>query len=147
MKENEIKSEVEVLNDLTKGIKMGMDAISNVVESVKDNEFKQILLSQYNKYNDLLNQVDKKLQDFDKIPKDLPTMQKTIGYIGVKLNTSSDNSTSHICEMIMQGINMGITKGITLLHNCPNISKESKDILNEFINYQESCIETLKKYL
>ena len=62
----------EVLgNELNIGIKMGMDSISNVLESVKDDNFKKILLEQYNKYNEILNKVDKKLQTFDKVPKDL----------------------------------------------------------------------------
>lgn len=63
------KSEVTILNELNIGIKMGMDSISNVLESVKDDNFKKILLEQYNKYNEILNKVDKKLQTFDKVPK------------------------------------------------------------------------------
>lgn len=147
MKDGKNKSEVSILNELSKGIKMGMDSISNVLESVKDDDFKKILLSQYNKYNEILNKVDKALQNFDKVPKDLPTMQKAMGFIEVKLNTTSDNSVSHIAEMMLQGTNMGIIKGIKLLHNNLDISKETRDVLNEFVNYQEKCMEILKKYL
>ena len=74
MKDDKSKSEVTILNELNIGIKMGMDSISNVLESVKDDNFKKILLEQYNKYNEILNKVDKKLQTFDKVPKDLPAM-------------------------------------------------------------------------
>lgn len=147
MKDDKSKSEVDVLNELNKGIKMGMDSISNVVPSVKDDNFKEILLSQYNKYNGLLNKVDTQLQKFDTLPKDLPAMQKAMGFIEVKLNTTSDNSISHIAEMMMQGTNMGIIKGIKLLHNNPDITKDTHNILNDFVNYQEDCIETLKEYL
>ena len=147
MKDDKSKSEIDVLNELNKGIKMGMDSISNVVKSVKDDNFKEILLSQYNKYNGLLNKVDTQLQKFDNLPKDLPAMQKAMGFIEVKLNTTSDDSISHIAEMMMQGTNMGIIKGIKLLHNNPDITKDTQNILNEFVNYQENCIKTLKGYL
>ncbi len=147
MKDDKSKSEIDILNELNKGIKMGMDSISNVLESVKDDDFKQILLSQYNRYNEILNKVDKNLQKFNKVPKELPAMQKMMGSIEVKLNTTSDNSISHIAEMMLQGTNMGIIKGIKLLHNNSDISDETKDILKEFVDYQEECIEILKKYL
>lgn len=141
------KSEVTILNELNIGIKMGMDSISNVLGSVKDDNFKKILLEQYNKYNEILNKVDKKLQTFDKVPKDLPAMQKAMGFIEVKMNTTSDNSISHIAEMMLQGTNMGIIKGIKLLHNNPDMDKTIQNILNEFVDYQEKCMETLKEYL
>ena len=44
MKDDKSKSEVTILNELNIGIKMGMDSISNVLESVKDDNFKKILL-------------------------------------------------------------------------------------------------------
>ena len=147
MKDDKSKSEVTILNELNIGIKMGMDSISNVLESVKDDNFKKILLEQYNKYNEILNKVDKKLQTFDKVPKDLPAMQKDMGFIEVKMNTTSDNSISHIAEMMLQGTNMGIIKGIKLLHNNPDMDKTIQNILNEFVDYQEKCMETLKEYL
>ena len=36
-----------ILNELNKGIKMGMDSISNVSEKVQDDRFKQDLKYQY----------------------------------------------------------------------------------------------------
>lgn len=147
MEKNKIENEISILNELNIGIKMGMDSISNVLESVKSDNFKKILLDQYNKYNGILNKVDKKLQTFDKVPKDLPTMQKAMGFIEVKLNTTADNSISHIAEMMLQGTNMGIIKGIKLLHSNPNMDKTTQNILNEFVDYQEKCMETLKQYL
>ena len=40
-----------VLNEINKGIKMGMDSISTISEKVGDNNFKDDLLFQYDKYN------------------------------------------------------------------------------------------------
>lgn len=148
MKDDKNKNELEILDELNKGIKMGMDSISNVLKSVKDDNFKQVLLNQYNKYDGLLNKVNEQLQGYGTLPKDLPTMQKAMGFIEVKLNTTSDNSISHIAEMMLQGTNMGIIKGIKLLHNSDDdISKNTKNILSDFVGYQEECMETLKEYL
>ena len=38
-----------ILNEINKGIKMGMDSISNVAEKVQDDNFKKDLKFQYDK--------------------------------------------------------------------------------------------------
>ena len=50
-----------ILNELNKGIKMGMDSISNVSEKVQDDRFKQDLKYQYDEYNKILNEVNTEL--------------------------------------------------------------------------------------
>ncbi len=41
---------LNILDEVNKGATMGMDAISFVSEKVQDNEFKQVLDVEYNKY-------------------------------------------------------------------------------------------------
>ena len=50
-----------ILNELNKGIKMGMDSISTVSEKVQDDRFKQDLKYQYDEYNKILNEVNNEL--------------------------------------------------------------------------------------
>ena len=52
-----------------------------------------------------------------------------------------------ISEMMLQGTNMGIIEGVKLLNNNPDAPKQTKNILNEFIKFQENTVEQLKKYL
>lgn len=136
-----------ILNELNKGIKMGMDSISNVSEKVQDDRFKQDLKYQYDEYNKILNEVNNELTNYDDFPKELNPMQKAMGWMGVELNTISDKSNSKIAEMMMQGTNMGIIEGVKLLNQNPEADTEVKNVLNEFIRFQENTIEQLKKYL
>ena len=136
-----------ILNELNKGIKMGMDSISNVSEKVQDDRFKQDLKYQYDEYNKILNEVNNELTNYDDFPKELNPMQKAMGWMGVELNTISDKSNSKIAEMMIQGTNMGIIEGVKLLNQNPEAATEVKNVLNEFIKFQENTIEQLKKYL
>ena len=136
-----------ILNELNKGIKMGMDSISNVSEKVQDDRFKQDLKYQYDEYNKILNEVNDELTNYDDFPKELNPMQKAMGWMGVELNTISDKSNSKIAEMMIQGTNMGIIEGVKLLNQNPEADDEVKNVLNEFIKFQENTIEQLKKYL
>lgn len=136
-----------VLNELNKGIKMGMDSISTIAEKVEDNIFKDDLLFQYDKYNQILNKVNSELKNYDDFPKELPPMQKTMGYIDIQMSTLNDKSNSHIAEMLIKGTNMGIIKGVKLKNRNPDIDPNISNILDDFIKFQENNVEKLKKYL
>lgn len=136
-----------ILNEINKGIKMGMDSISNVAEKIQDDDFKKDLKFQYDKYNDILNKVNTQLTNYDDFPKELNPMQKAMGWMSVELNTMEDKSTSKIAEMMLQGTNMGIIKGVKLLNHNPTTDEPVKNILTEFVQFQEDTVEQLKKYL
>ncbi len=136
-----------ILNELNKGIKMGMDSISNVSEKVQDDRFKQDLKYQYDEYNKILNEVNDELTKFDDFPKEINPMQKAMSWMGVEMNTMMDKSNSKIAELMIQGTNMGIIEGVKLLNQNPDADEEVKNVLNKFIKFQENTIEQLKKYL
>lgn len=136
-----------ILNQVNQGIKMGMDSISNVSEKVQDSRLKDELLFQYDKYNEILNEVNDELTNYDDFPKDLNPMQKAMGWMGVEMNTLTDKSNSKIAELMIQGTNMGIIEGVKLLNHNPDTEQHIKDILNKFIDFQQNNVEQLKKYL
>lgn len=136
-----------VLNELNKWIKMGMDSISNVAEKVQDDNFKQDLKYQYDKYNDILNNVNNQLSNYDDFPKELNPMQKAMGWMSVEMNTIADKSNSKIAEMMLQGTNMGIIEGIKLKNEFPDLNNSVESVLDEFIKFQQDNVEQLKKYL
>ena len=136
-----------ILNEVNKGIKMGMDSISTISEKVGDNQFKDDLLFQYDKYNEILNRVNSELKNYDDFPKELPPMQKTMGYIDIQMSTLTDKSNSHIAEMLIKGTNMGIIEGVKLENHNPEVEPTISNILDDFIRFQENNVEQLKKYL
>ena len=136
-----------ILNELNKGIKMGMDSISNVSEKVQDDRFKQDLKYQYDEYNKILNEVNDELTNYDDFPKEINPMQKAMSWMGVEMNTMMDKSNSKIAELMIQGTNMGIIEGVKLLNQNPDADDEVKNVLNKFIKFQENTVEQLKKYL
>ena len=136
-----------ILNEINKGIKMGMDSISTVAEKVQDDRFKKDLKYQYDKYNEILNKVNDELDNYDDFPKELNPMQKAMGWMGIQLNALDNKSNSKISEMMLQGINMGIIEGVKLKNHNPDAPANVKNILTEFIQFQENTVNQLKKYL
>lgn len=139
---------LNVLDEVNKGATMGMDAISYVSEKVKDGDFKQVLDVEYNKYKDVSNRVNKLYANYSsKEPHETNAMNKMMTWYGIQMKTMTDDTTSKLSELLMQGTNMGIIEGRRLLNQHNNIEPDVESILNEFVTMQEDSVETLKKYL
>lgn len=140
-------NEKYVLDKVNTGIKMGMDSISTISEKVGDDDFKNNLKFQYDRYNEILNKVDNELTSWNEFPSELPVMQKMMGFFDIQMSTIKDKSNSHLTEMLLKGYNMGIIAGVKLKNENPDIKPEVQEILEEFIVFQQNTVEKLKEYL
>ena len=66
--------------------------------------------------------------------------------MGVEAKTLTDDTTSKLAELMMQGTNMGIIEGRRLL-NEKSGNKKIDELVKEYVNMQEKFVELLKKYL
>lgn len=141
---------LNVLDEINKGATMGMDAISYVSEKVKDENFKQVLNTEYSKYQNISNRVNNLYSHYSsKQPHETNQMTKIMTWYGIQMKTITDDTTSKLSELLMQGTNMGIIEGRRLINqnNHNQIGEDVKNILNDFVVMQEDSVETLKKYL
>lgn len=144
MEENNLK----ILKEIHKATKMGMDSISFVAEKLDDNKLKDNLSFQYTQYGQVMDRVNKLYGNYGEIPEDKNVMNTIMGWTGVQMNTLSDKSPSHIAEMMIEGTTMGIIEGRKLMNNeATQASKDVRDLLNNFVTFQENNVEQLKKFL
>lgn len=139
--------DLTILNELHKGVTMGMASLELVADKTQDQELKDDLSFQYNEYQNTLNTVNSEFQTQGEIPDDTPINTKLMGWTGIQFNTLTDTSNSKLSELLIQGYDMGIIKGVKLLNQSPDASENVRNILNGFISMQENCIDRLKKFL
>ena len=139
--------DLTILNEIHKGVTMGMASLELVSEKTEDSSLKDDLSFQYNEYQNTLNTVNSKFKEQGEIPDDTPMNTKLMGWTGIQFNTLNDTSNSKLSELLIQGYDMGIIKGVKLLNQSPEASQDVKNILNGFISMQENCIDRLKKFL
>lgn len=139
---------LNILDEVNKGSTMGMNAISFVSDKVSDENFKQVLDTEYNKYRDISRRVHQLYNNYsDKQPHETNAMNKMMTWYGIQMKTITDSTTSKLSELLMQGTNMGIIEGRRLINENGNAADDVKGILNDFVVMQEDSVETLKKYL
>lgn len=141
------ENEINVLDELNKGACMGKDAIHFILDKVKDDKLKEELNNQYKKYNEIsdkINNIYPKYKE-DK-PHETTTMNKVMTWYGIEMKTLTDDSTSKIAELLLQGTNMGIIEGRKLL-NHKNTNEEVHSLVQEYVDMQEKAVEKLKTFL
>lgn len=139
--------DLTILNEIHKGVTMGMASLEDISQKSPDAEFKAELSTQYNTYQTTLNKVNDAFKKIGKIPDDTPITQKVMGWTGIQMNTMNDTSNTKLSEILIQGYDMGVIKGFKLLNQSPEATQSVKDILNGFIRLQENNINRLKKFL
>lgn len=112
------KNEVNVLDELNKGCSMGIDAISYILDKVKNSEFKKVLEIQLNDYKQISKEIKKLYPNYsDKKPHETSTMNKIMTFYGIEMKTMTDESDSKLAELLLKGTNMGIIEGRRLLNH------------------------------
>ncbi len=139
---------LNILDEVNKGATMGMDAITYVSEKASDGDFRQVLDTEYNKYKKISERVNDLYSQYtDKEPHETNAMNKAMTWYGIQMKTMTDDTTSKLSELLMQGTNMGIIECRRLMNQHSNIDSDVENILNDFVVMQEDSVETLKKYL
>ena len=144
---NEQENEINVLDELNKGACMGKDAIHFVLDKVEDDNLKQVLNEQYEKYNNITKRISELYPEYsNNEPHETNALNKVLTWYGIEMKTITDKSSSKISELLLQGTNMGIIEGRKLLnhkHTDPEVNK----LMEEYVSMQEDAVEKLKKFL
>ena len=141
------KNDFKVLNEIYKGNKMGMHAISYMEDKIKDGAFKAEVQKQYNDYSRMSGNIEALMYDNNGTLEDTPARDKIMGWTSVQINTLIDATTSHMSEMLIQGTVMGIIEGVRLSNQNTELDNAVKGVVDKFVKTSEDNIQILKRYL
>lgn len=139
--------EIEILKEINKDAKMGMDSITMVNKKVQDEKFKKLLNEQHNEYQNIFDRTQELLVQNNEDMKDVPSIQKAMAWTGIQMNTMNDKSNSKLSELLIQGNDMGVIKGTKLLNEASFTTPEIENLLSDFVRLQEKNVDDLKKFL
>lgn len=138
---------INALDEICKGACMGMDAIHFILDKVENNELKEYLNNDYEKYDKIKEKIETIYPEYnDSKPHETGVLNKAKTWYGIEMKTLTDTSTSKIAELLLQGINMGIIEGRRIL-NKKQIDEKVNDIVSQYVAMQEKSMEKLKQYL
>ena len=139
--------EIQILKEINKDAKMGMDSITMVSNKVQDQKFKKLLDQQHNEYQNIFDRTQELLVQENESIQDVPSIQKAMAWTGIQMNTMNDKSNSKLSELLIQGNDMGVIKGTKLLNESSFTTSEIENLLSDFVRLQEKNIDDLKTFL
>ena len=139
----------ELLCYIYKNVKMGSDAIVDMLPKVEDKNFRSALTEQLTGYERFADAAERELTPFGIKPKEEPIYKKTMAKIGITMNTMMDPSVSHLAEMLIKGSTMGITDMTKHVREfegegCP---EEALKLGRGLITFEQQNIEKMKEFL
>ena len=142
-----MKENINALDEIHKGACMGVDAIKDVLDKVKDKSLTNELNNELNEYNDIAREIEKIYPKYnDGKPHETNALNNARTWYGIEMKTLTDDTTSKLAELLLQGINMGIIEGRRIL-NKKEIDNKVNEIVASYVSMQEMSMEVIKKYL
>ena len=148
MENKAIKKTKEALAEIYRNAQLALVSISDILPAVEDETIKNELHSQHEEYERFSAKAAVLARDMGLELKEPNPMKKAMMWGSIKMNTLTDNSRSHIAEMMVQGTVMGITALRATAGDVPTDgNQEIISLLHEMIHKEEQFEKTWKGYL
>ena len=144
----DIKLNNETINNVYKNAHIALQSISNVLPEVTDQKMRDELNLQYDSYDKFIGKLSSFMRDNNIEAKDVNVMKKAMLFTSVKMNTLTDDSTSHIADMMIKGTVMGVIELCKILNDLSCVTDEKAvEFARSLKHLEEKFEEKLKKFL
>jgi len=143
----ENKDTINLLNECDCGTKMGVVSIDDVLDVVKDEKLKKLLIESKDHHSKLGNDLHSLLIEYGSDEKDPSLMAKGMSWFKTNMKITMNASDSTIADLITDGCNMGVKSLYKYLNQYKNADKKAKDICERLISIEEDLCQKLRAYL
>jgi transcription elongation GreA/GreB family factor len=138
---------IELLNYIHQNAQMGIETIKQLLKETKDENMKNVLQKHLNEYQKFYDMADNKLKSKNIEPKELNLLSKAFTDLMINLKTLRDKSPSHMAEMLIQGSTMGIVDMTKKIKEYQGVEKETLDIANGLLQFEQKSVDEYKGFL
>lgn len=147
--ENQVQKKTEeALAEIYRNAQLALQSISDILPAVEDEEVKKELSYQHEEYERFSAKAAILAKDMNLELKEPNPMKKAMMWGSIKMSTLTDNSRSHIADMMVQGTVMGVTSLRTTAGELSvNGNEKILALLDEMISAEEKFEKKWKEYL
>ena len=145
-----MNDKIEIYTHIYQDSEMCISSIEELKKDLKDKDNKikgtlDEIIKGFIKYK---KESKKILNKMNSAPEKEGMFAKMMANMGIKKEVSSDNSDSHIAEVMIQGISMGSINMEKKIDNYEDkLDHGDLKYAKKFLDYEKDCIEKLKEYL
>ena len=138
---------IKLLRECDAGVKMGVSSIDEVMEYVKNEDFKGELNDCKDEHDKLNREIEELLEKYKDDGKEPNPMAKGMSWIKTNVKLAMDTSDNTVADLITDGCNMGVKSLNKYLNKYAAADEVSKDICKRLINLEEKLAIQIRCYL
>lgn len=138
---------IRLLRECDAGIKMGVEAIDEVLDYVHEDNFRKCLTDHKDKHVKLKDEIQDLLHQYHDEGKEPNPMAKGMSWVKTNMKLAVNESDHTIADLITDGCNMGVKSLHKYLNQYQAADEKSKDITKRLIRLEEKLVTEMKPYL
>ena len=137
----------QLLQRIVENGRMGEDACDQLLTRTDDVELRKELMLEKQHYAAAARDAEARLYEQGVKPEPKGPMARMGLWMGMQINTAVDQTASHIAEIVIQGLTMGIIELTKARNSYSDADAESQGIAANLITKQQESVERLKSFL
>ncbi|MBQ4569840.1 MAG: hypothetical protein IJA62_07325 [Ruminococcus sp.] len=138
---------IKLLRECDAGIKMGVTSIDDVLEMVRSEKFRELLVKCKQEHEELRSELEKLLDKYKDQGKDPNPIAKGMSWMKTNIKLGLKDSDKTIADLMTDGCNMGVKSLNRYLNQYEAADEVTKDITKRLINLEEKLAVDIREYL
>ena len=138
---------IRLLKECDAGSKMAVTSIDEVLEGVRSDDLKALLIKSKETHEKLGNEIHCLLNEYHSEEKEPSAMAKGMSWLKTNMKMSMDNSDATIADLITDGCHMGVKSLHRYLNQYPAANDKVKKLCNELVEIEDELCRDLRGYL
>ena len=138
---------VRLLRECDAGAKMGVSSIDDVMEYVKDSEFRRILMEGKQDHEKLTEDIRQLLNRYGDDGKEPAAIAKGMSWIKTNVKLAVNESDETVADLMVDGCDMGVKSLSKYLNKYKAADEDSKDAAKRLIKLEEQMAKDIRTYL
>lgn len=139
--------DTELLQFVHKTAAMGIEGLKEVEDRIQERALHQAVRQQIAEYKKIADTSGALLRGKGEQPSDPGVMARLSSEVMSTAKLAVDPSASKIAEMVIQGNNMGITKGLQHLHDYAGDDAQIRALAERLVKTEQDNVEQMKPFL
>ena len=138
---------IKLLRECDSGVKMGISSIEDVMDNVKNRDFKDKLIKCKKDHEDLECKISSGLNRFGDEGKDPSPIAKGMSWIKTNAMLAIDESDHTVADLMTDGCNMGVKSLSRYLNKYKAADEDAKNIAKDLITIENNLVTDIRSYL
>ena len=138
---------IQLLKECNAGSKMAVSSIDEMLDKIKSEKFRAILIACKEKHSKLGNELHVLLNEYREEEKDPSMVAKGMSWAKTNMKMAMNDSDETAADLLTDGCNMGVKNLRRYLKDYPEADHRAKIICENLITLEEYLSEELKEFL